>query len=111
MLAPLLHNWRSQPTLNLPFPKGRRAVLVSHIVRFEGHQNYTQCFFSDGSSLLVALTMKTLLERLPPDALIRIHRKHAVNPNYVVEWNAVHNYVRLQSGDQLTIARRRNDLF
>jgi hypothetical protein len=42
----------------------------------ESNQNYTYCHFSDGSSLLVALTLKVLLSRLPTDALIRVHRKH-----------------------------------
>ncbi len=108
MPVPYFLTQRPGPALSLPFPKGQRIISIRHIVRLEAQQNYTYCYFSDGSSLLVALTLKVLLSRLPPDALIRLHRKHAVNPGFVAEWNSVGSFVRLQTGEQLAISRRRN---
>jgi hypothetical protein len=97
-----------QATLSLPFPHGRRKVPVNQIVRLEGQQNYTHCFFSNGRSLLVARTLKVLLDRLPADALIRLHRKHAVNPDYVTDWNNREGCVQLRNGETFTISRRRS---
>lgn len=94
-------------TLSLPFSHGRRAVPVQQIIRLEGEQNYTRCFFSNGSSLLVALTLKVLLSRLPSGALVRLHRKHAVNPDFIRDWHTREGFVRLHNGETLTIARRR----
>jgi two-component system, LytTR family, response regulator len=97
------------PSLLLPFPKGRRTVDLQHIVRLEGVGNYTACHFSDGSHVLVALTMKKLLARLPDGALVRLHRKHAVNPGFVAEWQPENHLVRMTTGDDVAIARRRSD--
>jgi DNA-binding LytR/AlgR family response regulator len=108
MPVPYFRTQRPGLALSLPFAKGQRIISIRYIVRLESNQNYTYCHFSYGSSLLVALTLKVLLSRLPPDALIRVHRKHAVNPCFVTEWNSLGSFVRLQTGEQLTIARRRN---
>ncbi len=108
MSIPLIHTWRAEATLSLPFPKGRQTVSVQHIVRLEGQQNYTCCYFSNGTMLMVALTLKVLLDRLPPNALVRLHRKHAVNPSFVTEWNSLGSFVRLHNGETFTISRRRS---
>jgi DNA-binding LytR/AlgR family response regulator len=97
-------------SLSLPFDHHRRRVPVQHIVRLEGDLNYTRCFFRNGTSLLVAITLKALLERLPEGRLVRVHRKHALNPDFVAEWNPYEGFVRLQTGERFPIARRRNDL-
>jgi DNA-binding LytR/AlgR family response regulator len=109
MSIPLIHTWRAEATLSLPFPKGRQTVSVQHIVRLEGEENYTRCYFYDGSSLLVARTLKVLLKRLPPNVLIRLHRKHAVNPQFVAQWHRAKSFVLLRTGEQISIARRRID--
>lgn len=98
------------PFLLLPFPKGRRSVDLRHIVRLEGDYNYTCCYFSDGSHLVVALTLKKLLARLPDGALVRLHRKHAVNPGFVAEWQRKNHLVRMTTGDSVAIARRRSNM-
>jgi DNA-binding LytR/AlgR family response regulator len=98
------------PSLTLTFPKGRRTVALQDIVRLEGDYNYTTCFFSDGTHLLVARTIKALLARLPDGALVRLHRKHAVNPGFVAEWQPQNHLVRMTSGEDVAIARRRGDV-
>jgi two-component system, LytTR family, response regulator len=95
--------------LRLPFHAGSRNVAVRHIIRLESQENYTRCYFYDGSSLLVARTLKVLLERLPPDVLIRLHRKHAVNPQFVAQWHRADSFVLLLTGEQISIARRRTE--
>jgi two-component system, LytTR family, response regulator len=100
----------SAPSLTLTFPKGRRTIALQDIVRLEGDYNYTTCFFSDGTHLLVALTLKKLLARLPDGALVRLHRKHAVNPGFVAQWQPQNHLVRMTTGDNVAIARRRSSV-
>lgn len=95
-------------SLLLPFRKGRQRVSLREIVRLEGLVNYTCCHFRDGSQLVVALTMKVLLSRLPAGALIRLHQKHAVNPFFVAVWEPRQYRVRLVTGEAIAIARRRS---
>ncbi len=96
-----------QEALRLPFNEGHRWVDLCQIVRLEGIGNYTTFFFADGSTLLVALTLKRLHNRLPLGSFVRLHRKHLVNRTHVASIQPVLLTVRLTNGDSLKIARRR----
>ncbi len=80
---------------------------LQQIVRLEGEGNYTQFFFADGSRLMVALTLKRILTRLPPDQFARLHRKHVVNWAFVAHIRLNDSVVLLTNGDEISIARRR----
>lgn len=97
----------SEAGLFLPFPQGRRWVLVSHIVRLEGAGNYTYCHFTDEPPLLAALSLKVLAGRLPGGALVRSHRKHLLNPLYIEAVSPANLKVVLTTGERLPVARRR----
>jgi two-component system, LytTR family, response regulator len=97
--------------LLLPFPSGRRWVGLHQIVRFEGQTNYTIIFFTDGTHLLVALTMKRLLERMPANQFVRIHRKHLVNKAFIAHTQSTAFMLDLSNGDSVAIARRRIGTF
>ena len=90
----------------LPFPKGRQWVGINEVVRLEGQSNYTRCYFRDGSTLTVAITLGLFLERVPKGALHRLHRKHIVNPRFVARWCFERNRVLLVTGEEVAIARR-----
>ncbi|TAE23998.1 MAG: LytTR family transcriptional regulator [Cytophagales bacterium] len=91
----------------LPFPSGRRWVSLHQIVRLEGQTNYTIVFFTNGTHLLVALTLKRLLERIPADQFVRIHRKHLVNRAFIAPTQSTSFMLDLSNGDSVAIARRR----
>jgi two-component system, LytTR family, response regulator len=93
--------------LVLPFPTGRRWVSLQQIIRLEGDGNYTTFFFADGSRLMVALTIKRLLARVPADKFIRIHRKHLINRAFVAGIQEGSFSIDLSNGDSISIARRR----
>lgn len=93
--------------LLLPFHTGRRWVSLQQIVRLEGEGNYTQFFFADGSRLVVALTLKRLLARLPTGQFVRLHRKHVVNWAFIAGIRQRNHVVVLFTGDEISIARRR----
>ncbi len=101
---------RCQPlpeALLLPFQSGRRWVGIQQIVRLEGDGNYTTLFFTDGSHLMVALTLKRLLKRVPAGTFVRPHRKHLVNRSFIVGVHASTSSLDLSNGDSVVIARRR----
>lgn len=93
--------------LLLPFNLSRRWVSLQQIVRLESVGNYTQFFFADGSRLMVALTLKRLQNRLPPGQFTRLHRKHVINWAFVAHIRLRDSVVRLTTGDEISIARRR----
>ncbi len=96
-----------QEALRLPFNEGHRWVDLRQIVRLEGIGNYTTFFFADGSTLLVAITIKRLQNRMPTGTFVRLHRKHLVNRSHVASIQPLLLTVRLTNGDSLKIARRR----
>ncbi len=93
--------------LLLPFNKCRRWVNFQQIVRLESEGNYTQFFFADGSRLVVALTLKRLIARLPTGQFVRLHRKHIINRAFITGVRQSVHVVILASGDEISIARRR----
>ncbi len=105
---------RCQPlpeALLLPFQSGRRWVNIQHIIRLEGDGNYTTLFFTDGSHLMVALTLKRLLKRVPAGVFLRPHRKHLVNRSFIVGVHTNTFTIDLSNGDHVVIARRRATAF
>lgn len=102
---------RPQPGLFLPFSLGRHWVLLSQIVRLEGVGNYTTCYFLDGSELLAALSLKVFANRVPAGSLLRSHRKHLLNRQYIEAVSAAELTVLLTNGERIPIARRRITAF
>jgi two-component system, LytTR family, response regulator len=97
--------------LLLPFQSGRRWVGLQQIIRLEGNGNYTTLFFTDGSHLMVALTLKRLLKRIPDGTFVRPHRKHLINRAFIVGVHASTFTIDLSNGDSVCIARRRASAF
>jgi two-component system, LytTR family, response regulator len=94
-------------SLRLPFSSHRRWIDLAHIVRLEGEGNYTTCVFSDGSYLMVAVTLKRLANRLPDGQFVRLHRKHLVNRQFVKALGPGKTSLHLTNGDHVAISRRR----
>jgi two-component system, LytTR family, response regulator len=93
--------------LILPFPKGRRVVSPTSIVRLEGDGNYTTFWFADGTYLFVAVTLKRFESRLSNEQFVRVHRKHLVNRAYVEAIDMSLQRLTLTTGEEIEIARRR----
>jgi len=71
------------PSLTLPFWGYRKKMPMHHIVRLEGEGNYTLFHFSDGSQLMVSLTLKKMETRLSPKIFVRPHKKNIINLLYL----------------------------
>ncbi|WP_375444261.1 LytR/AlgR family response regulator transcription factor [uncultured Fibrella sp.] len=99
--------------LTLPFWGYRKAMPMHKIVRLEGEGNYTMFHFSDGTRLMVSLTLKKMASRLAPDVFARPHKKNIVNLMYLDEAHPSRNQltVQLTNGDRIDVSRRKASIF
>ncbi|PRY40819.1 LytTr DNA-binding domain-containing protein [Spirosoma oryzae] len=87
---------------------GALTTKLDKIQHLLGDGNYTQIIYTDLSVDIFALTVRVCVERQP--ALLRIHKRYAVNPKYVIRFNRISRIeatVTLSNGLVLPVARRR----
>lgn len=53
-------------------------VVADEILYIEGLDNYVKIHFINKKDLLVRMSMKAIMEKLPPDTFIRVHRSFIV---------------------------------
>ncbi|MBO0952209.1 LytTR family transcriptional regulator [Fibrella sp. HMF5405] len=99
--------------VTLPFWGYRKAMPMHKIVRLEGEGNYTMFHFSDGTRLMVSLTLKKMASRLAPGVFARPHKKNIVNLMYLDEAHPNRHQltVQLTNGDRIDVSRRKASLF
>ncbi len=97
------------PDLTLPFCGYRKKMPMHRIVRLEGEGNYTLFHFSDGSRLMVSLTLKKMETRLSPRMFARPHKKNIINLLYLEDIHAgtTQMSVSLANGDRVEVSRRK----
>lgn len=103
----------SMSDLTLPFWGCRKKMPMHRIVRLEGEGNYTLFHFSDGSQLIVSLTLKKMESRLSPKVFARLHKKNIINLLYL---DSVHPSqqqlsVSLINGDRVEVSHRKASRF
>ena len=99
--------------VTLPFWGYRKALPMHKIVRLEGEGNYTLFHFSDGTRLMVSLTLKKMASRLSPGVFARPHKKNIVNLLYLEETHPSRQQhtVQLSNGDCIEVSRRKASTF
>lgn len=117
---PLTHAYVEQiadqfamPDLMLPFWGYRKRMPMHRIVRLEGEGNYTLFHFSDGSQLMVSLTLKKMESRLSPKVFVRPHKKNIINLLYLenIYPDRQQLSVSLVNGDRVEVSRRKASRF
>jgi two-component system LytT family response regulator len=103
----------SMSDLTLPFWGCRKKMPMHHIVRLEGEGNYTLFHFSDGSQLMVSLTLKKMESRLASKVFVRPHKKNIINLLYLesIHPDRQQLSVSLINGDRIDVSRRKASLF
>ncbi|WP_461067652.1 LytR/AlgR family response regulator transcription factor [Spirosoma horti] len=103
----------SMSDLTLPFWGCRKKMPMHRIVRLEGEGNYTLFHFSDGSQLIVSLTLKKMESRLSPKVFARLHKKNIINLLYLdsVYPSQQQLSVSLINGDRVEVSRRKASRF
>lgn len=59
-------------------------VMIEDILYIEADRNYSR-IFTRGREYLLAITLKTIEEKLPPNSFLRIHRTYIINIAHVEE--------------------------
>ena len=82
------------------------------LLRVQARENYCELVLDRGESTtapLVRTTLAEVLERLPADRFVRVHRSHLVNLDAVSEWHRKGRNASLvlRNGDTVPIARSR----
>ncbi len=97
------------PDLVLPFWGYRKKMPMHQIVRLEGEGNYTVLHFSDGTQLMISLTLKTMASRLSPGIFARSHKKNIINLLYLndLHFDRQSLAVSLTNGDRVDVSRRK----
>jgi two-component system LytT family response regulator len=106
------------PDLTLPFWGYRKKMPMHQIVRLEGEGNYTLFHFSDGSQLMVSLTLKKMEGRLSSKVFVRPHKKNIINLLYlegiypdVLQPGRPQLSACLVNGDRVEVSRRKASRF
>ncbi|WP_229311508.1 LytR/AlgR family response regulator transcription factor [Larkinella rosea] len=100
------------PDIVLPFWGQRRKIPAYRITWLEGKGNYTVVHFSDGSEMIVSLTLKKLEGRLPSEIFVRPHKKSIINLLYLQEIRTGKSVsICLANGNEIEVSRRKTTQF
>lgn len=66
------------PFILVKMDYGLVKVVLSDILYAEGLDNYLKIYLQDQEPLLIRMTLKALLEKLPPADFVRVHRSYIV---------------------------------
>ncbi len=91
-----------------PSGDGYKLVRANYIQYCKADGNYTKVYQVDGSSFVLARTLKKIEEQLPSHLFLRIHKSYLVNLNCIKEYgNSDGNYVTIANNERLPIASRK----
>lgn len=97
-----VENGKTQQDLVLKVDRTMRRFRFDEIACFQAQGNFVQVWTQAGV-VLASTTMRRLLELLPADRFVQIHRSHIVNCSYIAEHDA--GSVRLDNGMQAPIGK------
>ncbi|HAO07195.1 MAG TPA: DNA-binding response regulator [Chryseobacterium sp.] len=73
---------------------GLVKVVFSEILYIEGQDNYVKFYFESQKSLLVRITIKELLEKLPEKSFCRIHRSSIISLSKITSFRNKTVYIK-----------------
>lgn len=112
LLLENLQNDKLPKRIAVPTSSGLEFVKTDKIVRLESESNYVKFFFSDGTKLLVAKTLKEMEEILAADNFYRIHSSHLVNLNYIKRFQKQDGgLLVMDNGATIPVSRQRKEDF
>lgn len=97
----------------LPVPGGFKCCLPEDILYIHSESNYSECFFNDGTKLLLAKTLKLIEDQLPSHLFFRVHRSFVVNALHImnVQINTEESYLTITGNLTIPISREKRKLF
>ena len=96
------------PVVEIRTIEGIHFLNPAEIIRCEAERNYTTIFLVGGKKITAAKTLKDFEDLLPPPHFLRVHKTHLVNLAFA-ERMATGNWLYLNEGSKITVARRRKE--
>ncbi len=95
----------------LPMADGLMFVEADDIMYLIAEGSYTQVIFSDKKRVLVTKKIKYFEENLVHPCFFRSHRSYIVNLNKISQYIRTGNYIVMDDGYKVSLARERKDDF
>ncbi len=108
----LLENLQKKPEkqqIILPTVQGFDVVKIDEIVRLQADGNFTQIFLQDGSRKMVCRFLK-FFDELLDFPLVRVHRSHIVNFNFVKSYHK-NGEIVLNDGTEIEVSNSYKEQF
>lgn len=91
---------------------GRTKASPENILLLKADINYTQVFFSDGSSFLSSTNIGVFEKRLQESGqFFRPNRSYIINRSFVSEFEEFSNTIKLRNEEVISLSRRRMKQF
>jgi DNA-binding LytR/AlgR family response regulator len=84
-----------------------RRVNIYDIIMVEADDNYSTLYFSDGSNVYTARTLKSWANEIQNADMLRVHRSYLINRKHIASINLKTNYIQLSNGMQVSTSRRK----
>jgi len=107
-----LRTGRPPQTIVLKSASGFRIAEIDMVVRCKAEGNYTQVYFTDGSTFLASKNLKEMEATLKPYRFFRVHQSHLVNLSHVKAYHKDRvRGVELKDGAYVDLARSKRQRF
>jgi two-component system LytT family response regulator len=101
---------QSNSKIAFPIENGFKIVKINSILYCQSDINYTKIFLNNGTSFILAKTLKLIEELLPSATFLRVHNSYLVNFNYVSYFSrSLDAYVELANGLKIPVSTRKKD--
>jgi two-component system, LytTR family, response regulator len=84
-----------------------KKINLEEVAYFQASESYSIIVWPNGKTHMLARPLKRYSLNLEANGWCRIHRSYMVNPTFVTCISADRDYVCLENGEELPIARRK----
>ena len=86
----LIQQQQPVPVLQVKVDRQTLNIPVNQILRIEGLKDYVKIYRNDGSVVLTLMRMKNIMELLPTDQFVRVHKSHIVRLSAISSHDSHH---------------------
>lgn len=85
---------------------------VDDIQHAEASGSYTQLYLTNGNKMLVSKNIKAIMEKLPEEEFLRVHKSYLININSIAKYvKSDGGYLVLDNGDNIPVSvRKRHEI-
>jgi DNA-binding LytR/AlgR family response regulator len=87
-----------------------KKVFVNSVILLKGDINYTNVYFENGKTKLIAHSIKFFEPFLESHGFLRVHRSFMINPNHVKSYIQEQDILVMSNGQKANISRRKKSV-